>query len=52
MSVNDARVNEARSQMAAVREEHEKLSVALFAARGDAEAAKVACTSRSVLLMV
>lgn len=41
MSVNDARVIEARSQMAAVREEHEKLSAALFAARGEAETARV-----------
>ncbi len=39
--MNDARVVEARSQMAAVREEHEKLSAALFAARGEADVAKV-----------
>ena len=45
ISVNDARVTEARSQMAAVREEHEKLAAALFAARGDAEVAKVSFLS-------
>ncbi len=39
--MNDARVVEARTQMAVVREEHEKLSAALFAARGEADVAKV-----------
>jgi hypothetical protein len=41
VSVNDARVVEARSQMAVVREEHKKLSAAWFAARGEADVAKV-----------
>ena len=39
--MNDARVVEARSQMAVVQEEHKKLSAAWFAARGEADVAKV-----------